>query len=145
MPGRWYMLAVTAPPFRSFRQDLIQSIKFRAGLTARVTESFSMLTANRLRGSIPDFLSGFTSIAFSVFRYDCKTGEVKIKVFLPLDWLLCRADELQLPDAGGYEAQEAHLPRLEVGFSCQGLFDAYQLYKHNIVIYSQDSCVLNMK
>lgn len=80
-----------------------------------------------------------------MFRYDRKAGEVKIKVFLPLDWLLSRANELQLTETGGYEAPEVRLLRLEVGFSYQGLFDAFDLYKHNIVVYSQNSYVLNMK
>lgn len=54
----------------------IQGITFRDSLAATVARKLSMLTVSCLWGSTLDFLSEFTSIAFSMSGYDCKVAEV---------------------------------------------------------------------
>lgn len=54
------------------RSKGIQGITFGVGLAAGVTGKLSLLTANHLWGSTSGFLSGFNSVAFSVFGYEHK-------------------------------------------------------------------------
>lgn len=49
------------PPISSSKILQIQDMTFGAGLAASVTRKLSVMTANRLRISIPSFLSGFRS------------------------------------------------------------------------------------
>lgn len=75
-PGRrpegWYMVAISRLDYMPhisvvLRSKEIQDITFGIGLAAGVTGKLSEVKVNLHRGSILSFLSGFISMAFSVF------------------------------------------------------------------------------
>lgn len=70
---------VNLPPYTLGHTDKIkklQGITLGNGLVGGLAERLSVLLRNHLQESTPSFLSGFTSIAFSVFRIVGQTEDV---------------------------------------------------------------------
>lgn len=68
-----YTALLSVAPTTSKR---IHSITFRAGSAEGVVGMLSVMTINGLPGSTSGYLSGFISLAFSVFAYDRKSPKV---------------------------------------------------------------------
>lgn len=81
-PGQWYMEVMHCPdpmaPLLAIltRSKGIQIITFGPSLAAGFAGILLVLTANCLQGTIPDFLTGFTFIGFSIFGYGCKAVKI---------------------------------------------------------------------
>lgn len=76
---RLLSLLLSAVPTKSI---LIRDIiLFGNGLSVGDAGNLSELTVNQIRGSIPDFLSRFTFVAFSMFGYGHKEAEISNQGF----------------------------------------------------------------
>lgn len=94
------------------RSKWIQGLIFGVCFTAGHAVKLSVLTAKCLQGTIPGFMFGFSSIAFSMFGYDHKAVEVKKKNQGFLDGLFCWVIKLYLLDIlrCAYKYKKHHLP-----------------------------------